>query len=151
MDEILLHISQRLEDLQVCFMEGFSIIIIVMKYLNLSIICLCCQVLIHSSLQSSRASFQSYSEQIGALSLKSKDVLKNCIQQINNAAALTSRSNVGSYMDSTWARINPYIRDVQEKLWLIIQWLREIFNQVWDVLQQQTSYLRTARAEGATG
>ncbi|KAF4519887.1 hypothetical protein B566_EDAN005228 [Ephemera danica] len=123
MDEILLHISQRLEDLQ---------------------------VLINSSLQSSRTSLQSYSEQVTALSLRSRDVFRSCIQQIN-AAALNSRSNFGSYVDSTWSRINPYIIDAQEKLWLILQWIREFCNQVWDVLRQQTGFVRTAGAEGSVG
>lgn len=105
---------------------------------------------ISSSLQNSRVSLQSYSEQLNTISIRSRNVLGNCIHNLNSLA-LSSRTALASYADTAWGRIGPQFADAQEKLLLIIQWLRELCLRAWHSLQEHTAVVRAALADGSVG
>ncbi|XP_059471759.1 reticulon-4-interacting protein 1 homolog, mitochondrial-like isoform X2 [Neocloeon triangulifer] len=110
MDEILLHISQRLEALQ---------------------------VLLSSTLSSSRVHLQEWSQQIAPAVSRLKEIFTSCLYQLNGTV-INFRDNASAIFIRTWNNASPLLTDLQERLWQIIQWLKEVFAQFWDLVSQRS-------------
>ncbi|CAB3378412.1 Hypothetical predicted protein [Cloeon dipterum] len=110
MDEILLHISQRLEALQ---------------------------VLLSSTLSSSRSHLQEWARQIAPCVARLKEMFASCVHQLGDTAA-AFRENASTIFARTWNNASPIMAELQERLWLILQWLKEVIAQFWDMISQRS-------------
>jgi len=132
MDELLLHISQRLEALQVGSLSS-NLFWTTTLIQNKPIF----QVLLSSSLSSSRHYLQEYSHQLALSTSRLREIAASGLCQLN-VSAISFKDNVSAVFYRSWDSASPYLTDLQERLWLIIQWLKEVVAQLWEIISQRS-------------
>jgi hypothetical protein len=130
MDELLLHISQRLEALQVRSCPNNS-----SHPAQITLFPL--QVLLSSSASSSRQYLQEYSRQLAVSTSRLREIAASCLCQLN-VSAVSFKDNVSAVFNRSWDNAYPYVTDLQERLWLILQWLKELLAQIWQIISQRS-------------
>jgi hypothetical protein len=97
--------------------------------------------LLSSSLSSSRLYLQEYSHQLAITTSRLREIAASCLCQLN-VSATSFKDNVSAIFNRSWDSAAPFVTDFQERLWLIIQWLKELVAQLWEIISSQRSLPR---------
>lgn len=97
--------------------------------------------MLSSSLSSSRLYLQEYSQQLAVTTSRLREIAASCLCQLN-ASATSLKDNVSAIFNRSWDSAAPFVTDLQERLWLIIQWLKELVAQLWEIVSSQRSLPR---------
>jgi hypothetical protein len=92
-------------------------------------------VFLSSALSSSRLYLHEYSQQLAAVSAHLREITSIWLCQLKESAS-SLKENLGVIINRIWYNVGHYAFDIQEKLWLIIQWLKQFAAKLWEIVSQ---------------